>query len=93
MRQLQPEDLSSVVGGAGLDTTLPLRQEQRVLQQCGPQLDAFTAARRAAAANPTDARADLHSAAAGRSLALCSENVGFDPPQAWRSVTSGGMHR
>ena len=92
MRQLQVEDLKSVVGGAGLglDPSLPQRQEQRVLRQCGPQLDAYSAARAAAKANPTDARADLHSVAAGRSLALCSENAGFDPPAAWRSVTGGG---
>ena len=86
MTTISLEDLAAVTGGARLDPSNPLRLADRVRQQCGPELDAYSAARQKLAQNPTDARAELDSAARGRSLALCSENVGFDPVPAWRSA-------
>jgi hypothetical protein len=94
MQTINDQDLETVSGGAGLDPNLPLQLRDRVLQQCGPQLDAYTHAREQQAQHPNDARAELASAAAGRSLALCSTNAGFDPPSSWRyATTSGGGRR
>lgn len=90
MQTISDQDLVLVSGGAGLDPNRPLELRDRVLQQCGPQLDAYTQARQTAAQNPGDARAELDTVAAGRSLALCSTNAGFDPPAAWRYPTTGG---
>jgi hypothetical protein len=90
MQTINDDDLVHVSGGAALDPNRPLQLRDRVLQQCGPQLDAFTQARQQVAQHPGDARAELNAAAAGRSLALCSTNAGFDPPQSWRYPTSGG---
>jgi bacteriocin-like protein len=90
MQTINEDDLAHVSGGAGLDPNRPLQLRDRVLQQCAPQLDAFTQARQQVAQHPGDARAELNAAAAGRSLALCSTNAGFDPPQSWRYPTSGG---
>ncbi|HEY1554416.1 MAG TPA: hypothetical protein VGF94_06245 [Kofleriaceae bacterium] len=90
MQTITDEQLASVTGGAALDPNVPLNLENRVLQQCGPQLDAYSAARQKLASNPSDSRAELDSVAKGRSLGLCSTNAGFDPPAAWRSATTGG---
>lgn len=93
MKPISDQDLDTISGGAALDPNYPLQLRDRVLQQCGPQLDAYTQARETLAGHPNDARAELDAAAAGRSLALCSTNAGFDPPQQWRYVTSGGGRR
>ena len=90
MQTISNQDLTTVIGGAGLDPNRPLQLRDRVLQQCGPQLDAYTQARQNVAQHPGDARAELDATATGRSLALCSTNAGFDPPQSWRYPTSGG---
>lgn len=88
MTQIQPEDLAAVMGG--LDPNVPQRSRDRLLHQCGPQIDAYTAARKAASGDPTDVRKEIDSVTAGRSLALCATNAGFDPPPQWRSAGAGG---
>jgi len=90
MTTIDIQILATVTGGAQLDPNVPLRQRDRVLASCGPQLDAYTRAKTALAANPNDARAELGEAAAGRSLALCSTNQGFDPLPQWRHFGNGG---
>jgi hypothetical protein len=87
MTPIQPDDLAAVMGG--LDPSVPQRSRQRLLQQCGPQIDAYTAARKAASSEPTDVRREIDSVTAGRSLALCATNAGFEPPPQWRSATAG----
>jgi hypothetical protein len=88
MTQIEITDLAAVTGG--LDPNVPIRSQQRLLRQCGPQIDAYTAARKAAASDPTDVRREIDSVTAGRSLALCATNAGFDPPPQWRSNGNGG---
>jgi hypothetical protein len=88
MTPIQPDELATVMGG--LDPKNPQRAQKRLLQQCGPQIDAFSAARKAASGDPTDVRKEIDSITAGRSLALCATNAGFDPPPAWRSFGPGG---
>lgn len=89
-----PDDaLGGVVGGAArLDPGVPAQTQERLLAQCGPQIDAYTRTRQASAAHPTDTRAQIDMITAGRSLALCATNAGFDPPQDWRGTgaTGGG---
>ncbi|HUJ61813.1 MAG TPA: hypothetical protein VLX92_25085 [Kofleriaceae bacterium] len=89
MTTIDPHDLATVTGGTQLDPGNPQRLKGRLLQACGPQIDAYTAARKASASDPTDVRKEIDSVAAGRSLALCASNVGFDPPPAWRSFGPG----
>jgi len=89
MTTIEPEVLALVVGGAELDPNTPERLKQDLLTSCGPQIDAYTAARKTAAKNPSNTRKEIDSISAGRSLALCASNVGFDPPPAWRSFGPG----
>ena len=77
-------ELAFVVGGVALDPNVPLRTRDRFVGRCGPQIDAFTAARTAAAGAPLDTRKEIDAAAAGRSLAVCAMKHGFDPLPQWR---------
>jgi hypothetical protein len=86
---ISDDDLEFVSGGVQLDPRVPLKSRDRLVHQCGPQIDAYSAARTAAAGAPTDTRKEIDAAAAGRSLAVCSENAGFDPLPQWRYAPNG----
>jgi hypothetical protein len=75
-------ELVCVVGG--LDPKVPLRSRDKFVAACGPQIDAYTAARTASAGAPLDTRKEIDAAAAGRSLAVCAMKSGFDPLPQWR---------
>jgi hypothetical protein len=77
-------ELELVTGGAKLDLRVPGRSRDRFLKACGPQIDAFTHARQDSAASPGDTRKEIDAVTAGRTLALCATNAGFDPPPQWR---------
>ncbi len=85
MKALKLDELVTVMGGAGG----PQHMKQNLLKACGPQIDNYTAARKATATDPLDTRKEIESIAAGRSLAVCASNAGFDPPPAWRSFGPG----
>jgi hypothetical protein len=89
MKTIELDVMATVMGGAQLDPNTPQRLKHSLLKTCGPQIDAFTAARKTAATDPTDTRKEIDSITSGRSLALCASNAGFDPPPAWRSFGPG----
>jgi len=80
-------DLARVVGGA--QPSAPDAARQRLLQQCGPQIDAYSAAKKDYSQNPDDTRKQIDAATAGRNLAVCSQNAGFDPIPEWRYFNGG----
>lgn len=89
---LSDRELGTITGGR-LDPKAPLRSRNRLLAACGSQIDAFTAARTDAAANPSDTRKQIDAITRGRSLVLCAENNGFEPPPQWRFNSNGGGGR
>ena len=82
---LSPAELETITGGQKLNPNVPIRSRDRLLTQCGPQIDAYTNARQAYDGDKTNTRKEIDQVTAGRSLALCATNAGFDPPPSWRS--------
>jgi hypothetical protein len=78
------DDLDVVTGGAKLSLKPPGAARDRFLAQCGPQIDAYTRAREDLDAHRSDTRKEVDAITAGRTLALCATNAGFDPPPQWR---------
>jgi len=83
---LDDDELVTVTGGQKLDPGVPGRSRDRLLAQCGPQIDAYSKARQNVDAHKGDTRAEIDSITAGRSLSLCATNAGFQPPSAWRGI-------
>jgi hypothetical protein len=86
---LSPAELETITGGQKLNPAVPIHSRDRLLAQCGPQIDAYTNARQAYDADKTNTRKEIDQVSAGRSLALCATNAGFDPPPSWRSGPRG----
>jgi hypothetical protein len=81
---LSDVDMELACGGAKLDLHVPGRSRDRFVAACGPQIDAFTNARQDSTGHPGDTRKEIDAVTAGRTLALCATNSGFDPPPSWR---------
>jgi hypothetical protein len=86
MMTLSLDELETVFGG--LDTNVPGQSRDRLLAQCGPQIDAYTRSREAFDGDKTNTRKEIDQVTSGRALALCSTNAGFEPPPSWRSGPS-----
>ncbi|HEY1547834.1 MAG TPA: hypothetical protein VGG28_08440 [Kofleriaceae bacterium] len=87
MTTITTDELATICGGAQLDPNVPLRSRDHFVAKCGPQIDAYTAARTQAAATPLDTRKEIDAAAAGRSLAVCAMKNHFEPLPQWRFAT------
>jgi hypothetical protein len=88
MTTITRDELAGACGGAQLDPNFPLRSRDHFVAQCGPQIDAFTTARKQSAAAPLDTRKEIDAAAAGRSLAVCAMKNNFEPLPQWRFATA-----
>ena len=95
LEALSISDLSTVYGGKDpgtpaadaadepYDPSANAKAMDRLVQQCGPQMDAYSMARSDYDIRKFDTRAEVRMITARRALRDCAKNAGFKPPKDW----------